>query len=98
VAVVNELGQQFTASLPVTRWADVSLADVGGQVFTRSVLGSDFAEARFRPAVGSGGFILAAETTRSIEDHPLVTSAAVTAHTRGDVTEPDLLVLPMGTP
>jgi hypothetical protein len=98
VAVVNELGQQFTASLPVTRWADVSLADIGGQVFTRSVLGSDFAEARFQPAVGSGGFILAAETTRSIEDHPLVTSAAVTAHTRGDVTEPDLLVLPMGTP
>ncbi len=96
VTVFNEMGQQFTAGLHVTRWADVSLADIGGQVFTRGALGSDFAEARFRPAVGSGGFVLTAQTTRLIEDTQLVTSAAVTAHTRGSAAESDLLVLPMG--
>ena len=97
VAVFNEMGQQFTAGLQVTRWADVSLADIGEQVFTRGVLGSDFAEARFEPAVGSGGFVLTAETTRSIENTPLVTSAAVTAHTSGSAAQSDLLVLPMDT-
>jgi len=99
VTVFNELGQQFTGGVSVTCWADLSLADVGGQIFERDVLGTDYAEARLRPADGSGGFMLVAETTRATGDASIVASTTgVSPHHRGVSVASDVIVLPSGSP
>lgn len=97
VTVFNELAQRFIGSTSVACWADLSLADVGGQIFTRGMLGTDFAEARFQPADGSGGFMLVAQTTRSTGGtSPITSVAAVNLHHQGSADASDLIVLPLG--
>jgi hypothetical protein len=95
LSVFNELAQQFTGRVAVTCWADLSLADLGGQIFTRGTLGSDYAEARLAPASGAGGFFLVAETTRtSAGESPTASTVAFTPHHRGAAETPDVIVLP----
>lgn len=95
LTVFNELGQRFTGQVSVTCWADLSLAELGGQIFTRAMLGSDAAEARLAPSSGSGGFVLIAQTTRSSGDATLVASSvALNAHHRGATGASDVIVLP----
>jgi hypothetical protein len=99
IAVFNELGQQFTGGVSVSCWADLSLADVGGQIFDRDMLGTDYAEARLRPADGSGGFLLIAETTRATGDASVVAStASVNPQHRGISVASDVIVLPPASP
>ena len=95
ISVFNEMAEQFTGRASVTRWADLSLADVGAQIFTRGVLGTDFAEARLRPAAGSGGFMLVAETTRATGgSSPAASSVGINLHPSGSGGPSDLIVLP----
>jgi hypothetical protein len=96
VTVFNELAQQFVGSVQVACWADLSLADVGGgQIFTRGMLGTDYAEARLQPAAGSGGFMLVAQTTRSTGGAaPIASDAGVNLHHSGSAAASDLIVLP----
>ena len=95
VTVFNALAQQFTGSIAVDCWTDLALSDVGGQIFTSAVLGTDYAEARFRPAAGSGGFMLVAQTTRSTGGAaPIASLAAVDLHHTGSADASDLLTLP----
>lgn len=95
VTVFNELAEHFTAPVSVPGWADLSLADISGQIFTRGRLGTDFAQASFQPAVGSGGFILVAQTMRSTGGAaPIVSSAAINLHHQGSADTPDAIVLP----
>jgi hypothetical protein len=95
VTVFNELAQQFTGGATVACWADLSLADIAGQIFTRSTLGTDYAEARLRPAAGSGGFMVVAQTTRSTGGaSPIASAAAVSLHHRGSADASDLIMLP----
>lgn len=98
LTVFNELEERFSGTVSVTCWSDLALAEVGGQIFSRGVLGTDYAEARLRATGGSGGFILVASTTRATGDAFLVASSvAVTPHHRGAVEAPDLIVLPAGS-
>jgi hypothetical protein len=95
ISVFNEMAQRFTGMTSVTCWADLSLADVADEIFTRGMLGSDYAEARLGPAEGSGGFMLVAQTTRATAGAPLLTSSvAVSPHHQGGATAADLIVLP----
>lgn len=97
VTVFNELAQPFVGSVHVACWADLSLANVGGQIFTRGTLGTDSAEARLRPAASSGGFMLVAQTTRSTGGaSPVGSAAAINPHHSGSADTPDLIVLPEG--
>lgn len=97
LTVFNELEERFSGRASVTCWADLSLTDVGGQIFTRGVLGTDYAEARLRPESDSGGFMLVASTTRASGGaSPVASSAAVSLPHRGGVNTPDLIVLPAG--
>ena len=99
ITVFNELGQQFTGTASVTCWADLSLADVGGGIFTRQTLGTDAAEARLKPMAGSGGFFLLAQTTRTSGGAaPVASSSAVVPPHQGSTDTSDLIVLPMGRP
>jgi hypothetical protein len=95
VIVFNELAQQFTGGATVACWADLSLADIGGQIFTRGTLGTDYAEARLQPAAGSGGFMLVGQTTRSTGGtSPVTSAAAINLHHRGSTDASDLITLP----
>jgi hypothetical protein len=97
VIVVNELGSRFTGEVTVTCWADLSFADIAGQVFTRAVLGTDFAEARLQPASGSGGFMVAAQTTRTTGGAtPISSAVGVDVHHRFVTAESDIIILPPG--
>lgn len=99
ITVFNELGQQFSGGVSVSCWADLSLADVGGQIFDRDMLGTDHAEARLRPADGSGGFMLVAETTRATGDAAVVsTTSSVNPHRRGFSATSDVIILPPASP
>jgi hypothetical protein len=99
IIVFNELGERFTGTASVTCWADLALADIGGQLFDRAMLGTDFAEARLRPAEGSGGFLIVAETTHATGDAAVIAgSAAVTLHHLGAALESDVIVLPIMSP
>jgi hypothetical protein len=63
------------------------------------MLGTDYAEARLRPADGSGGFMLIAETTRATGDAAIVAStAAVNPHQRGTSVASDVIILPPASP
>ena len=97
VVVTNELGSRFTGEVSVTCWADLAFADIAGQVFTRAVLGTDYAEARLQPAAGSAGFMVVAETIRTTAGAPAVSSrAGVDVHHRFITAASDLIVLPSG--
>ena len=95
VTVFNELAQRFTGQASVRCWADLSLADLGGEIFTRGMLGTDHADARLAPASGSGGFIVNLQTTRTAGDAPgAASSVAMTPARRGAAATSDLIVLP----
>jgi len=94
LAVFNELAQRFTGQASVSCWADLSLADVGGQIFTRGMLGTDHAEARLTPAGEAGGFIVSLQTTRTGAASAVASSSAITPHRRGPAAVSDLIVLP----
>jgi hypothetical protein len=97
ITVIDQLGQQFSGNASATCWSDLALADVGAGIFDRATLGSDWAEARIRPAEGSGGFLLVAETTRGAAGAaPIAATTTVVPHSRGAATEPDLIVMPAG--
>ena len=99
ITVFNELGQQFSGGVSVSCWADLSLSEVGGQIFDRDMLGTDYAEARLRPADGSGGFMLLAETTRATGDAVVIASStSVNPHHRGVSAASDVIVLPAASP
>lgn len=99
ITVFNEMAERFTASASVTCWQDLALADVAGAIFDRDVLGSGFAEARFRPADGSGGFLMVAHTTREVGDATVTRAeAGINLFQRGSATEPDVIVLPAASP
>jgi hypothetical protein len=94
ITVFNELAERFSGTASATCWADLSLADVADQIFTRAMLGTDFGEARLSAADGAG-FMLLAETTTSSGDALVVQgSAAANPHHRGNSTGSDLIVLP----
>lgn len=96
ISVFNEMAEQFTGRASVTCWADLSLADVAAQIFTRGLLGTDFAEARLRPADSSGGFMLVAQTVRATGGaSPAASSVAINLHHRGSAATADLIVLPV---
>jgi hypothetical protein len=94
VTVFNELAQRFSSTASATCWADLSLADIANQIFTRAMLGTDFGEARLSASDGAG-FMLLAETTTSTGDALVVEgSAAGNPHHRGNSAASDLIVLP----
>jgi hypothetical protein len=95
LTVFNELAQRFSGQTSVSCWADLALADLGGPIFTRGMLGTDHAQARFAPAAASGGFILSVQTQRAAGDASApASSVAMTPQRRGATTTPDLIVLP----
>jgi hypothetical protein len=95
ISVFNELAERFTGRASVTCWADLSLAEVGGQIFTRGMLGTDYAEARLQPDTGSGGFMLVAQTTRTTGGAaPVASSVALVPHHTGSADASDAIVLP----
>jgi hypothetical protein len=97
ITVIDQLGQQFSGNATATCWGELALAEVGAGIFDRATLGSDWAEARIRPADGSGGFLLVAETTRGAAGAaPVAVTTMVVPHSRGAATEPDLIVMPAG--
>lgn len=94
VTVFNELAERFSGTASATCWADLSLADIANQIFTRAMLGTDFGEARLSASDGAG-FMLLAETTTSTGDALVVEgSAAGNPHHQGNSTASDLIVLP----
>lgn len=99
ITVFNEMAEQFAGRLSVTCWQDVPLAELGGQIFDRAMLGSDYVQSRWRPAGASGSFMLVAETTRATGDASIVTaSTGINPHHRGSATNPDVIILPPASP
>ena len=94
VIVFNELAQQFSGQVSVTCWADVSVGDLADQIFTRAMLGTDYAAARLQPAEGSGGFMLVAQTTRAGGAGSSPSSVVANPQHRGSAVGSDLIVLP----
>ena len=97
VVVVNAFGSRFTAEMSATCWADLALGNVAGQVFTRAVLGTDYADARLQPAAGSGGFIVVAQTTRTTGGAaPIASAVGINVQHRFMNPGEDTIVLPAG--
>lgn len=107
--VTNEFEQPFSGTVRVTCWADLSLADIDGDLFDRGNLGSDVVQTRIRPAASSGrrtslasagnAFVLVAELERAAGDGGAVVSrSAITPHRQGQAAGTDLIVLPAERP
>ncbi|MGE0519839.1 MAG: hypothetical protein AB7P78_12665 [Candidatus Binatia bacterium] len=92
LTVTNEFEQQFSDSVSVTGWGDLSLAD---GLFERGRLGGDIAHTRLAPAAASGGFTLVAlAERRASASAPVLSRAAINCHHQGAGPAPDLIVLP----
>lgn len=90
--VFNELEQRFSASVPVQRWAEIALAD--NAIFSRDVLGTDFAQTVVRSSMGSPGIIVVALGDRRAADGGTAGgSIAVVPHAVGAHADQDRIVL-----
>jgi hypothetical protein len=90
--VFNELEQRFSASVPVQRWAEIALAD--NNVFSRDVLGTDFAQTVVRSSMGSPGIIVVALGDRRATDGGTAGgSIAAVPHPVGARADQDRIVL-----
>lgn len=94
--VTNEFEERFTGGVSVTCWRDLSLAEVGNNLFQRGTLGSDAVQTRLSPGDTSGAFVLVAEVER-LNSGLVVARSADNAHSVG-AAGGDLIVLPMGMP
>jgi hypothetical protein len=86
--------QQFRASRR-HRWADASVADLADQIFTRAMLGTDYADAA-RTGRGPGRLPIVEQTARAAAGGAPASSVAVNPH-RG-ATAFRLIVLPPSVP
>lgn len=97
IAVTTALGERFTGIEIVTCWADLALADVSNALFDRMMLGSEVVQTRFTPAIGAGGFVLAAELERRA-DGVAAARTALPLHREGALAFPDAITLPLVRP
>lgn len=98
LAITTELEQRFSTATPVTCWADLALADLGGGVFDRATLGADVLQTELTPQLGSGGFVVVGEVERRASSGGVVSRALPPLHHRGDAEIGDVVILPMGRP
>lgn len=93
--VANEFEQRFSASLPLTCFADVKLSDISRTVFNFALQGTMVGQTRIRPIVdadtGHGhGVVGIAEEFRDSGQ----TGTALNLHFIGGSLQPDVMVLP----